>query len=744
MKRCGVALLGALGLSAIALSTAWALSIEPPTPLAPQPVEDTFYGQRVVDPFRFLERTEDPRVAKWMRAQADYARAILDTLPERDKLLERVQRYDDAAPARVSAVRRRVGLYFYLKRSRTDDQFKLYMRRIARKSAGQEILLVDPEAIAKAKKQPHAINYYEPSYSGRYVAYGMSAGGSEDAALYVLDTKTRKTILGPITRAQYGGVQWLEDDSGFFFNRLQPMRAGMPATDKYQKSRALLMRLGTDLERAPSVLAYDTPGVEIDPEVEAPYVGPIPGTSYAAGVVQHGTDRELTLYVAPLASVLRGEPQWRKVFDRADQVTSFEVVGDRLFLLTHRSAPRSRVLETSLEQPDFGTARVVMAEARGPTGGVIEALVRARDALYIKRRDGALSRLYRLPLEPLGTRVNARMYEAKIAEVRLPMNGSLAMEGIDHRLPGVVLELQAWTRARQLLLVDAKGATNTGLQPAGPYDALPDYVATEVLVTSHDGAKVPLSIVHRRDIKLDGNNPTLLYGYAAYGDTEEPWFSPWRLAWLERGGVFAVANPRGSGAFGEDWYRAGQLANKPNTWQDFIACAEYLIAQKYAAPQRLGIWGGSAGGILVGRAMTTRPDLFAAVISSVGVNDTVRAELSPNGVPNVPEFGSVKTEAGFKALYAMSTYHHVASGTRYPAVLLTHGVNDPRVDVWQSTKLAAALLAANPSGRAVLLRLDYQAGHGLGDTKQQVRAEYADVMAFLLWQFGATGQTVAR
>ncbi len=310
----------------------------------------------------------------------------------------------------------------------------------------------------------------------------------------------------------------------------------------------------------------------------------------------------------------------------------------------------------------------------------------------------------------------------------------------DERIPGVVLDLQGWTRARQIYEVLADGrVVNTGLQPAGPYDAPEQVVATEMSCTSHDGAQVPMSVIHKKGLTFDGSHPTLLYGYASYGITEEPFFSTSRLAWIDAGGVFAIANPRGSSVLGQDWYKAGFQATKPNTWKDFIACAETLIAQKVTVPAKLGSWGGSAGGILVGRAMTERPDLFAAVVPEVGLLDAVRAEVTPNGVPNIPEFGTRTTQAGFKALLAMSTLHQVKDGVNYPAVLLTHGVNDPRVEVWQSTKTAARLQAASRSGKPVLLRLDYDAGHGIGSTKAQQQAERADMFAFLLWQMGVAG-----
>ncbi|HTQ02183.1 MAG TPA: prolyl oligopeptidase family serine peptidase, partial [Casimicrobiaceae bacterium] len=247
------------------------------------------------------------------------------------------------------------------------------------------------------------------------------------------------------------------------------------------------------------------------------------------------------------------------------------------------------------------------------------------------------------------------------------------------------------------------------------------------------------SIVHKKGIKLDGNNPTILYGYGAYGISTTPFYRPTFLPWFERGGVFAVAHVRGGGENGQDWYKAGYKLTKPNTWKDAIACAEWLVANKYTSPSKLGIWGGSAGGIFVGRSITDRPELFAAAIDEVPVSDSLRMEFSANGVPNIPEFGTVKTEEGFKGLLAMSSYHHVKDGTKYPAVLLITGYNDPRVDSWEAGKMAARLQAAQGGDRPILLRIDYDAGHGYGSTKKSQYEERADTFAFLFWQFGVKG-----
>jgi prolyl oligopeptidase len=461
--------------------------------------------------------------------------------------------------------------------------------------------------------------------------------------------------------------------------------------------------------------------MDVRPEYQ-PWVVAHAGSRFAVAHVANGDQRDIALYAAPLAAVGKPGTPWVRICDFTDKVTAFAVHGDDIYLLSYRDSPRFSVLRTSMAAPDIArAATVVPASAR-----VLVRMAAAKDALYLEARDGTLKRLVR------------RAWGASRAvDVALPREGAAHLMAWRAERDGAIFGLTAWTRAQEIYAVDRAGnVANTKLQPLGQYDAPTGLIATEVKVKSHDGALVPLSIVHRADIKLDGTNPTLLSGYGSYGITSEPYYQASRLAWLERGGVYAVANVRGSGVYGQDWYLAGKKENKPNTWKDLIACAEYLIAQKYASKERLGIIGGSAGGITVGRAMTERPELFAAVVPLVGVLDMVRAETTANGVPNIPEFGTVKKEDEFRALLAMSSYHHVKDGAAYPAVLLIHGVNDPRVEWWESAKMAARLQAATSSGKPVLLDLDYDAGHGIGSTKLQRQRQAADYYSFLLWQTG--------
>jgi prolyl oligopeptidase len=435
----------------------------------------------------------------------------------------------------------------------------------------------------------------------------------------------------------------------------------------------------------------------------------------------------MRIWVAPLSSLNGDKTPWVKVTDTADDVTDLAVQGDALFLLSHKGASRFKVLKTSLSKPDLATAEVVVA----PGESVVNGLVAAKDALYVRKMNGGNSELFRLEYTP----------NAKQQQVALPFVGD--MDGLvsDPRLPGAVFSLGGWIRFGGYFAFEPSlgKVVDTGLQPQGKFDNPGTLVATEVHVKSHDGTLIPMSIVHKKGLKLDGSNPTIVYGYGAYGISSTPFFRPTWLPWFDRGGVLAVPHVRGGGEFGEDWYKAGYKTTKPNTWRDAIAGAEWLLANKYTSTPKMSIMGGSAGGIFVGRSITDRPDLFGAAVDQVPVSDLMRAEFSANGVPNIPEFGTVKTEEGFKGLFAMSSYHWVKDGVKYPAVLLTTGFNDPRVDSWEAGKLAARLMAATASGRPILLRIDFDEGHGMGSTKKAAYEERADTFAFLFWQAGVKG-----
>lgn len=691
-------------------------------PVAPvKPVADTYFGTTVTDTYRYMEDLSAPDVQQWAKAQADHARGMLDAIPGRAPLLARIRELDDSVRERVQSVALSGGgRVFYEKRGADDNQLKLYVRQGWK---GAERLLVDPDALAKADGTPHAIEFFQASNNGRYVAYAVSAGGSEEAVIHVMDVASGKDVTAPIDRAHYSYVAWLPDDSGFFYMRLQPLAKDAPETDKYKHATAYFHRMKGGAADVAVVTAGSDTHFRIAPE-EMPVVMPVVGTSWAVAIPANGVQNEIDLYAAPLGKALDSKLKWRQLVSRDSQVTGFAIHGDDLYLLTHLNASRYKVIRTSMSHPDLQAADVVVA----PGEEVVDRIAAAKDGLYIQSRDATVGRLYRL----------AYAKDAQPEPVRLPAAGAVSIVDSDLMRAGVVVSIDSWTHDEAFYSVAGNGGTvvDTGLQVAGRFGAPADLVAEEVRVKSHDGLEIPLSIVHRKDMKLDGDNPLILEAYGAYGVVDTPGYAPRELAWYELGGVYATCHVRGGGIYGENWHLAGKQLTKPNTWLDAIACGEYLVKNGYTRSAKMALDGGSAGGITVGRAITERPDLFAVAVPEVGVLNAVRGETTANGVPNIPEFGSVKDRQQFNGLLEMDAFHHVQDGVKYPATLLTTGINDPRVPAWESMKMAARLQAASASGKPVLLRIQYDGGHGIGSTKTQRQELAADRWSFMLWQFG--------
>ena len=685
---------------------------------------DMLHGVSVADPYRVMENVKAPEVQTWLRAQGDVTRDTLDRIDVRAELLKRIEAFSNATGDSIgSVVRMPQDKVYYLKRASGQRQFKLMMRTGLN---GPETVLVDPDLDAQRTGVPHAVNYFTPSWDGRHVAFGMSAGGSEDASLYVLNVETGKTVGAPIPRVP-GLVHWLPNSQSLAYNQLQVLKPGQPDTDYYLNSRVMWLQVG-----APEASAKPVFGPTVNPALG---LAPLdvselifsPDSRWMLARTSDTTLPEGLLFVAKTSDLGKPNTKWRRISGYADKITDVALKGDDAFLMTHTGAPRRQVLRLNLNKPMLGTARVV---ARPPEGSVLESFSLNQDALVAAIRDGTSigMRRYALggpPADTLGQ------------SIALPFVGAAAVHADPaHAYRSISYSLSGWTQLPRTFVFDGTVSVDSGLranvQPVG----LPEIEVTDVKATSHDGTLVPMTILHKKGLTLDGRNPTLLNGYGSYGFSETAGFSPAAMVWMARGGVLAFANVRGSGVYGNDWYQAGFKATKPNTWKDGIACAQYLIAQGYASPATLGIMGTSAGGIFVGRSVTTAPQLFAAAIFNVGVMDAVRAENSANGITNISEFGSVKNAAEFPALLDMSTYHQIRDGTAYPAVMLIHGLNDPRVDVWHSGKAAARLQAATTSGKPVMLRLDVQAGHGMGSTAAQRYAQSADVYSFLLWQMG--------
>ena len=705
----------------LALTASVAVGASPPPPVAPElPVTDDYFGTPVTDNYRYFEDQTNPQVQAWMKGQADYARALLDSLPGRRALLKRVTAIDRTL-VEVFAVQQRGERYFYQKRQPEDQIAKLYYRDGLK---GVEHLLLDPDKLGTAKAHA-ALDFYTPSWDGQLLAYGVSLGGSEDSVLHMLDVAGKRAFKETIDRTSFSVVAWIPDNSGFFYLRYNKPTAGMKPAEKVYNARTYLHTLGANPsgDEDPAVFGRGVaPNLEV-PEGQGTYILTAPDSPYALAVANQNMDQNpSTLYVARLDSIKGEATPWRKVADVDDAVTQFQAQGEYLYFLTSKGAPCFKLARLALTNPDLSHASVVVPESRA----VLTGFSIASDGVYLSARDGAATRVLRASADG-----------AHQHEVPTPFKGTAMIAAADSRQSGALIDLTGWTEPDQLYRYDPASDTTsvTGLVPAPRLDTS-QLTAEEVFATSYDGTRVPLSIVYQKGAARDGRRPTLLLGYGAYGLSYDPYFDPMFLSWIERGGVIAVAHVRGGGEYGEDWHRGGEKLIKLNTVFDFIACAEYLVAGHYTSPRYLAGQGASAGGILIGGALTWRPDLFAAIIDLVGMTDTLRFEVTPNGPPNTGELGSIQTEVGFHGLYAMSAYVHVHDGTPYPAVLLHTGANDPRVEPWIIAKMAARLEAASSSGKPILLDVDYDAGHGIGSQREQTRKLWADQMAFALWQFG--------
>jgi prolyl oligopeptidase len=672
------------------------------------------------DPYRWLEDGGDERAQAWFREQADRTRATLDAIPGRAKMLERIRTLSQTTTVvtRLAASGRRL---FYLRLAPSQATPVLCMRDGVN---GAERVLADPAQFLRGEGRA-AIDWFVPSPDGRHVAIGASLGGSENSLLRVIDVESGKPLAFEIDRTRFNDqMAWHPDGRSFFYARIPATNTG-PKT--YANIRVYRHVLGRETSQDEVVFGAGVGGARGVPEFVFPSLFiPLEGR-YAYAVARDGVRNELAVHVAALKDLAEGKPRWTQVVGFDDEVTDIEGSRDDLYVLTHKNAPRFRVLR--LKAPgDIKSAKQVVPQG----DSVIQSMALAHDALYLRTMVGGVDRLERVPIGLLGTK--APEY------VRTPFDNAITQLVADSRLPGAILRLQGWIDPPRVVTVEARSG-NIGETKVIPHSTADFAEMDEVRLyaTAHDNVKIPVTLFYKKGTQLNRFNPTILMGYGSYGVTFAPAFDARRLAWLERGGVIAVAHVRGGGEFGEGWHEAGRRKLKTNTILDFIAVSEFLVSYGFTQPQRLAIEGVSAGGIPVGGALVRKPDLYAAVVARVPVMDMLRYESMPSGPLNVPEFGSASTPEGLETLRAISPYHQVKDGSAYPGVLLTAGFNDPRVLPWQPAKMAARLQQASKSGRPVLLRVDMEAGHGMTTPRDRSNEELADIYSFLLWQMGEEG-----
>ena len=676
-------------------------------------VRDTYFAETLSDPYRWMENDKDTEWLPFLRGQNDHTRAVLDALPFRESLLKRIRQLS-ADTVLTSRIQRAGGLMFFQQRPLGADNYKLFVRQ-----NGRDRLLVDPTALSDHTSHV-SLDWWCASPTGQHVVYGLSKDGSEDSTLRVLVVADGTDLTERIPNTESANPQWLEDGSGFFYNQLTGQ---VDTPERYLDSQARFHRLATDPTLDPILMKRGlVAGVDYD-RSQMPFVHTYPGARYAL-LKLADVRPESRWFIAPVADAIAGQTRWTPVVGFEDEVTDVQLVGDDLYLLANRATPRGRLLKTSGAAPSLATANEVVPQ--GPE--VIESVARAGDGLYLKIMDGGISRLRRFA------------FDGRVTDIALPFDGSISAIFASAGEKGVLISLSGWLTPAGIWSIDTGGSVvNTGITPKPQVD-VSTYETKRLFATAKDGTRIPYSLIYRKGLTLDGQTPAWISAYGSYGISPyTPTFAGRTLALIDAGAIVGYANVRGGGEFGREWHKAGQLSNKPNTWLDLIAVCEDLCTRKYTSPQHLAIGGRSAGGITVGRAMTERPDLFAAVVDGVGWSNPLRYVAEQNGYGEEPEWGAISELAGYRALKSIDSYQAVRDGTRYPAVLLTTGVTDPRVAPFHVAKMAARLQAATNSGKPILLRVDFGAGHGMGSTRAQQDEEAADTYAFLLWQLRGEG-----
>lgn len=704
--------------TAAALSTNTASTTMPTLPLHYPPTRtvdasDTYFGVTVHDPYRWLEDGKSPEVKKWLKAQNHLARGFLDALPGRAAL---ARRYAELLHIDTITAPSRAGdRFFYMKRHAKQEKAVLYWKSAVNPQDTDHVL-IDPNLWVGEHNA--SLGDTAVTLDGKLVAYTQRPNNADEATLYVRDVATGKDLPGEvITGAKYADPSWTPDGFGFAYTYLPPAEPGKVA-DRPGLAVVRYHKLGTDPKNDP--ILHGKTG---DP---TKFIGA--GISRDGKWIffeqQNGWDKN-DIYYQPL----HGEPtaalanSWRPIVVGKPFLYSIHAWKGQGYILTNEDATRYRIFKVSLDDPSRANWREIVPESPDRVlngmsiiGGqlVLDYLHNVVDEIEIHDLDGKLVRT--IPLPGLGS----------VSELAgEPDQDEFYYGFINFTTPPEIFQTSISSPAQKLW-----ARINVPVDPS-------PYTVEQKFFTSKDGTRVPMFLVHRKDMPMDGSTPFLIYGYGGFGLSQTPFFSPGYYPWLEAGGGYALVNLRGGGEFGEKWHQDGMLLKKQHVFDDCIAAAEYLIAQGYTKPAHLGLRGGSNGGLLVGAVLTQRPDLFHAMVCEVPLLDMIRYVKFGSGKTWIPEYGSPENEAQFKALLAYSPYHNVKKGTAYPAVLFCTAANDDRVDPMHARKMAAELQAATGSTNPILLRVESQSGHGGGDQVKKTIVYATDIWGFLIDELGS-------
>ena len=672
-----------------------------------RPLEENFHGTKVVDNYRWLEDGTNADTQKWVEAEMAYTRGLLDPLPGRDAIHKRLTEL--LSIGSITSPQMGGKYYFYTRREGMQNQPVVYVREGVE---GKDRVLFDANQLAA--DGTIALDWYQPSENGRYLVYGTSSSGSEMSTLHIVETKTGTLLPDTIERTRAASIAWTHDNSGFYYTRY-PKKGDVPEGQEMYNRHVFYHELGSDPATDPPIFgegrdAEDWPSVNLDND----------GRLLLITVSQGWTKSELFLM-----DLKKGTPPTR-ITTGKNFLYSASVYNGRLYIVTNEDAPRYRVFMA--EAGDY--ERDDWKELIPQTASVLQGVGVWGGKLFAQYEQNASSQLEIFDLNG-----------NKLRDLALPTIGTVFASDGKWNRDEIFYGFYSFTVAPSVYRYDLKsGSTSLWAKVEAPSIDPAAYDVEQEWYHSKDGTRMPMFVVCTRGLKKDGHNPTLLTAYGGFNVSLTPSFSRTAYLWMEHGGVFAVANLRGGAEFGEDWHRAGMLDKKQNVFDDMIAAAEYLIAEKYTDKDHLAIQGGSNGGLLMGAMITQRPELFRAVVCQVPLLDMLHYQDFQIAKLWIPEYGTAENPEQFKWLYAYSPYHHVKAGEEYPAVLFMTADTDTRVDPMHAKKMAALMQAEAKNGssrtRPILLRIESKAGHGAGKPVTKQIEEYTDLYSFLFWQLG--------
>lgn len=689
-----------------------------------RPVVDDYYGTKITDSYRWIEDMKNPEVQKWFKDQGNYTNSVIKKISGRDALFNRMKEIQALGGDNYNNVKQYGNNYYYTKTKKGESIDKLYFRKGLN---GAEIILLDPNTY----KKDATITNFKVSPDQKKLAVTLSQDGAEICDLRIMDLESKTFLPDNLTPVwSEFNFEFTPDSKAITYTK---MSTNDSKSDELLKNmKALLHVIGSNPE-TDKILASkeNNPNLNILSE-QFPDV--VISDDYSYAILEIGsTKSEILAFSAPYSELSNPKINWKPLIKYDDEITNYKIMGDQLFFLSHKNASNYKVGVTDLKNPNIDNAVKVIPESNK----IIRSIQKSKNYIYYTSSDGIIQEKYQ---------INPKTLEATPIPMPKGSNGGYALNSRenDHLLffnngwitPSTSYDYDGSTGR----LEKSKNFILSGSYP----DFSKQYTVKEIEIPSHDGVMVPLSIIYPKNIKMDSSTPCYISGYGAYGSSRRPYYiGDDFMALLEQNVIVAFAHVRGGGEKGADWHKGGQKATKPNTWKDFIACSEYLIKEKYTAADKLIGNGVSMGGVLIGRAITARPDLFRVALIEVGDTNIIRSEVTPNGPNQIPEIGTLKNETDTKYLLEMDAQSKVKKGEKYPAVLVHTGMNDARVDSWIPGKFAAILQNYNSSDRPILLHVNYANGHFSNDLDVTYN-DSADMFAFALWQVGNTKFKISK